>query len=68
MILPSPPKNYSPTDQAQVRDALRRADGENHKRGRVVEIGSAQLVVTDEVTGDRYALKMASGVVSWTLL
>jgi hypothetical protein len=65
MILASPPKEYSPSDQAQMRDAMRRADGENHKRGRDVELAASRLIVTDEVTGVRYRLKMASGVASW---
>jgi hypothetical protein len=64
MILASPPQAYSATDQARMRDALRRADAENHKQGRDVELGKGRLILTDEATGARYALTVTGGAVS----
>ena len=51
-----------------MRDSLQRADAENLKRGRDVELGRGRLIVTDEATGLRYALAMTGGVVTWTAL
>ena len=53
---------------AADRDSLQRADAENLKRGRDVELGRGRLIVTDEATGLRYALAMTGGVVTWTAL
>ena len=68
MILPAAPGAYDRVDQTKLRDALQRADGETLKRGRDVELGAGRLILTDTVTGQRYALKMAGGSVSWTAL
>jgi hypothetical protein len=68
MILPSPPVGYDRADQAQMRDAVRRADNENHKRGRDLELGSARLILTDAATGERYVLSVAGGVLDLDLL
>lgn len=68
MILGSAPAAYDRADQAALRETLQRANAENHKRGRDVELGRGRLIVTDEVTGLRYALTMSGGVVTWTAL
>lgn len=62
MILPSPPAAYDRADQAQLRDALRRADSDNLKRGRDLALGSARLILTDAVTGERYVVTVSGGV------
>jgi hypothetical protein len=51
-----------------MRETLQRADAENLKRGRDVELGRGRLIVTDEATGLRYALSMNAGTVTWTAL
>ena len=68
MILSSAPTSYDRTDQARMRETIQRADAENLKRGRDVELGRGRLIVTDEATGLRYALSMTAGVVTWTAL
>lgn len=68
MILSSAPNAYDRADQASLRDAVQRADAANLKRGRDVELGAGRLIITDDVTGQRYALTMSSGAVSWTAL
>jgi hypothetical protein len=68
MILSSAPAAYDRADQARMRESLQRADAENLKRGRDVALGRGRLIVTDEVTGLRYALTMNGGVVTWTAL
>ena len=68
MILSSAPAAYDRADQARMRDSLQRADAENLKRGRDVELGRGRLIVTDEATGLRYALTMSAGIVAWTAL
>ena len=68
MNLASPPDAYSRADQAQMREALRRADGDNHKRGRDLVVGPGKLVLTDTVTGALYAVSVASGVLVLSVL
>ena len=68
MILPGAPNAYDRSDQARVRDTIQRADAENLKRGRDVELGRGRLIVTDGATGLRYALSMTEGVATWTPL
>jgi hypothetical protein len=66
MNLPSPPREYAVADQAALRDAMRRADEDNLKRGADVEVGRARLILTDTVTGARYALVVAGGTLTLT--
>ena len=68
MILSSAPASYDRADQARMREAIQRADAETLKRGRDLELGRGRLIVTDEATGLRYALRLNSGTVTWTLL
>lgn len=68
MILPFPPPNYQSTDQARLREELRRADAENHKRGRDVEIGAGRVILTSP-NGTRYALTVDNaGVLGTTAI
>jgi hypothetical protein len=66
--LSSPPDDYSRTDQAQMRDAIRRADGENFKRGRDIEAGGGRVILTSP-DGNRWALTVSNaGVVGATAI
>ena len=48
MILSTAPAAYDRADQASLRDTLQRADAENLKRGRDVELGRGRLIVNGE--------------------
>ncbi len=68
MNLPSPPPRYEPTDQARLREELRRTDAENHKRGRDVEIGAGRVILTSP-NGTRYAITVDNaGVLGTTAI
>lgn len=66
MILPIPPVRYESTDQSRLREELRRADAENHKRGRDVEIGAGRVILTSP-NGTRYALTVDNAGVLGTV-
>ena len=68
MMLGSAPGTYDRAEQARMRETLQRADAENLKRGRDVELGRGRLIVTDEATGLRYALSISDGAATWTAL
>lgn len=69
MNLPNPPTSYDPTDQTNVRVALKRADADNVKRGSDYEVGkNVRIIMTDTVTQARYALTVASGVLTLSAL
>lgn len=55
MILRPAPRAYSAEDQGALRDAVRRADGDNLKRGRDLDLGPARLILTSP-DGSRFAL------------
>ncbi len=59
MNLPAAPAEYDRAEEARLREALRRADGENHKRGRDVEVGAARLVLTAP-NGARWVLSVSN--------
>lgn len=64
MNLPSPPDQYNRDDQSRVRDILGRADTENHKRGRDINVAPGRLILTSP-NGTRYAITVSnSGVLS----
>jgi hypothetical protein len=68
MNLSAAPPGYDRADEARTRDAMRRADGENHKRGRDVEVGAARLILTAP-NGSRWALSVSNaGAVVFTAL
>lgn len=45
MKLPASRPDYSPTDDQTARSMLERADAENHKRNRDVEISPGRLII-----------------------
>lgn len=68
MILRPAPKTYSEGDQTALRDALRRADADNLKRGRDLEIGKARLILVSP-GGLQFAVVVADdGSLSTTAL
>lgn len=61
------PTAYDQSNEVAWRQAVRDADDENHKRDTDIEVGRGhRLVLTDTVTGTRYALTLASGMVVLT--
>lgn len=67
--LSAAPSQYDRGDQATMRGALERADQQNHKRGQDIEVGNGcRLIFTDTATKARYALTVASGVLTLTAL
>jgi hypothetical protein len=69
MMLGAPTANYDARDQAQLREALRRADSDNQKRGRDIYFGDGlgRLIYVD-TTGARYSITFPVGVATATLL
>lgn len=69
MILGPAPTAYDPKDQTELRAALRRADGENLKKGRDIRFGSGfgRLIFVD-TDGTQYELTAPAGVTTWTAL
>ena len=62
MRLAGAPAAYDPGDQARLRQALQKADDENLKRGRDVRLQNGErLILKDTVTGNLYAVSIASG-------
>jgi hypothetical protein len=59
MIPPRPPDTYSPRDQALLREEIRRADADNFKRGRDLEIAGGRVILTSP-NGTRYALTVSN--------
>lgn len=55
MRLPQPPRGYSALSEMQRNGIIERADGENHKRGRDVEVGQARLILTSP-DGNRWSV------------
>ena len=68
MRLASAPNTYDRTDQDRARSAMNEADRRNLKRGEDIEMGVGRLVMTDEVTGDRYVVSVVSGALVLTAL
>jgi hypothetical protein len=69
MKLGTPPQQYDLNDQAQMRAAIEQADGQSHKKTGNIEVGAKKSVIlTDTVTGHRYALTVASGALTLTAL
>jgi hypothetical protein len=55
MQLSRPGRNFDPQDEARVRAAIERADAENLKRGRDIEVGGGRLILTSP-DGTRFRL------------
>jgi hypothetical protein len=62
MNLPATPFTYSPTNEAALREELKLQDARNLKRGGAIE--QPRLILKDTVTGDRYQVTIASGVLT----
>jgi len=56
MKLPDPSDNYDPSRERQCNAELEKADRENHKRGRDVELGQKERVIMRSADGTRWAL------------
>mgnify|MGYP001579861258 CR=1 FL=1 len=70
MKLPTAPAGYDRRDQQEARSKLEKSDAENHKRGRHIDLGGLEFypILYDTVTGARYSLTIASGVLTVTAL
>lgn len=66
--LPQPGRAYDAENEARTRRSLEEADDANQKRGSDYEVSRGRLILTDTVTGTRYNLTIASGVVTLTAL
>lgn len=64
--LGAPPEQYTKADQINLRRVLTDADAQNVKKGE--EWNAVRLVLTDTVTGARYNLTVASGVLTLVAL
>ncbi|AUQ64431.1 hypothetical protein [Phaeobacter inhibens] len=62
MKLRPPGPSYNRQQEADRVRQIEQADRDNHKRGKDIEVGAARLILTDTVTEQRYALRIASGV------
>lgn len=65
---PSTPLAYDKNNEAGFRDSVRRLLDACFSRGRDIEVGKANLILTDTVTGDRYAIQVVSGAITATAL
>lgn len=57
------PATYEQRNEAGWRDFVTRALAKTFSKGGEVNIAEGKLVLTDTVTGQRYSLTVASGVV-----
>ena len=64
--LPASPAQYNKEDQTSLRRALTDADAQNVKKDE--EWNARRLVLTDTVTGARYNVTVASGVLTLVAL
>ncbi len=64
----SAPAAYDPQDQSNFRRSLENWLVRVLLGGQDCEIGQGRLILTDTVTGDRYSITMADGVLTETLL
>lgn len=68
MKLPRAKPLYSPTDDQTLRNMLEKADAENHKRARDVEISPGRLIIKSP-DGTRWSIEVSNlGIVSATSL
>lgn len=65
MILRPAPEKYSREDEGALRDAIRRADGENLKRDRDIELNSGRIILTS-ADGSQFVLTVTNGGVLGT--
>lgn len=68
MMLRPAPAAYDRADQASARDALRRADEQNLKRGQDVQFIDNRLIVSSP-DGARWVLGVSNaGTTTWTVI
>ena len=68
MNLRQPKPGYDPQDEQHRNNEIERADRQNHKKNRDVEIGNGRLILKDTVTGTRYNVTIVSGTLTLTSL
>jgi hypothetical protein len=69
MQLPRPARGYDANNEAQARDAIIRADAENYKRGRDVELAPGQRLILRSAGGTRWKIEVdVAGLLSLTPL
>lgn len=61
LILRPAPETYSQDDQAALRDALRREDGKNLKRGRDIEVAGGMRLILTAPDGGQWAVEVDNG-------
>ena len=61
MRLQNPGSAYTVSQEMERNRQIEQADGENHKRGRNIEVGVAAIILTDEITGERRELVLRNG-------
>lgn len=68
MKLPASRLTYTQVDDQTVRSVLERADAENHKRNRDIEVSPGRLIIKSP-NGTRYSIEVSNaGVISATAL
>ena len=68
MRLPSSRLTYTQIDDQTARSMLERADAENHKRNRDIEVSPGRLIIKSP-DGTRYSIEVSNaGVISATAL
>jgi hypothetical protein len=64
MSSPPAPANYEQRNEASWRDFVTRYLAKTFTKGGEVNIAGGKLILTDTVTGQRYSVTVASGVVA----
>lgn len=68
MKLPASRPTYTQVDDQTARSVLERADAENHKRNRDIEVSPGRLIIKSP-NGTRYSIEVSNaGVISATAL
>lgn len=68
MKLPASRLTYTQVDDQTARSVLERADAENHKRNRDIEVSPGRLIIKSP-NGTRYTIEVSNaGVISATAL
>jgi hypothetical protein len=68
MRLPASKPTYAQVDDQTARSLIERADAENHKRNRDIEVSPGRLIIKSP-NGTRYSIEVSNvGVISATAL
>ena len=68
MKLPASRPTYTQVDDQTARSVVERADAENHKRNRDIEVSPGRLIIKSP-NGTRYTIEVSNaGVISATAL